>query len=323
MLPKISVIVPVYNVDHYLEPCVSSIVNQLYTNLEIILVDDGSTDRSSLICDSWMKIDSRIQVIHKNNGGLSEARNVGLSIASGDLIGFVDGDDWISPNMFSLLYENMIETGSDIASCGIELVWEGIAETYRLTKEGCCVLNKRAAMEAIISESWLKQPVWNKLYKAETLKNVKFVLGKTHEDVFWSYQVINNADKVSVIDTPCYHYVQRRGSIMNRSYSLKNLDALDAKVERTNFIEKYYPELFQLSRNDLWFSCIYSGQRLLANGNASDRENGFKKIKDILVRYPIEFKGNSQSIDQRIWLFTTCTSIKLTCKIRNWLRIGC
>ena len=118
IMPKISVIIPVYGVELYLDKCIESVVNQTYRNLEIILVDDGSPDRCPTICDEWAELDNRNKVIHKKNGGLSDARNAGIRIASGELIGFVDSDDWISEGMYQLLYENMIENNSDISACG-------------------------------------------------------------------------------------------------------------------------------------------------------------------------------------------------------------
>ena len=129
-LPKISVIIPVYKVEEYINRCIKSVVNQTYDNLEIILVDDGSPDNCPVICDKWAEKDSRIKVIHKNNGGLSDARNMGMKIASGELIGFIDSDDWISKEMYQLLYENMKENESDISACGVKMVWEDTAEGH-------------------------------------------------------------------------------------------------------------------------------------------------------------------------------------------------
>ena len=120
----ISVIVPIYNVEKYVNKCVGSIVNQTYTNLEIILVDDGSPDRCPEICDEWAKKDSRIKVIHKKNGGLSDARNAGMKIASGDYIAFVDSDDWIAPEMYERLLMAIKNDNSDIAACAVKMVWE-------------------------------------------------------------------------------------------------------------------------------------------------------------------------------------------------------
>ena len=178
---KISVIVPVYRVEAFLDRCVQSIAEQSYKNLEIILVDDGSPDNCPAICDAWAERDSRIKVVHKQNGGLSDARNAGMAIATGEFMGFVDSDDWIAPDMYQHLYDLLETDGSDIAACGVEMVWEDGTPSRMLTKAGCCVLNQEDAMRAIIEESWLKQPVWNKLYKtAKMSHNARFAL----QDIF-------------------------------------------------------------------------------------------------------------------------------------------
>src|SRR5699024_3764138 len=120
----ISIIIPIYGVEKYIDRCVNSVVNQTYRNLEIILVDDGSPDNCPSICDEWAKKDRRIKVIHKKNGGLSDARNVGMNSATGELIGFIDSDDWVCEEMYQLLYENMKQNDSDISACGVKMVWE-------------------------------------------------------------------------------------------------------------------------------------------------------------------------------------------------------
>ena len=186
----ISVIIPVYNVEKYLDRCVESVVNQTYKNLEIILIDDGSTDNCLAKCDEWARKDSRIKVIHKKNGGLSDARNAGLKIAQGKYIGFVDSDDWIRCDMYQMLYERLQIDDSDIAACGVEMIWEDGKSSQLLTKMGKCVLNKQEAMRAIVEETWLKQPVWYKLYRTESIQGILFPIGKYHEDVFWSYQAV-------------------------------------------------------------------------------------------------------------------------------------
>ena len=151
--PLISVIVPVYKVEAYLDRCVQSIVDQTYRNLEIILVDDGSPDNCPAMCDAWAEKDSRIRVIHKENGGLSDARNAGMAVTAGEFVGFVDSDDSIAPEMYQMLLERMNADGSDIAACGVEMVFEDGSPARLLTKSGNCILNRDAAMEAVIRES--------------------------------------------------------------------------------------------------------------------------------------------------------------------------
>ena len=211
---KVSIIVPVYKVERYLDKCISSIVNQTYTNLEIILVDDGSPDQCPQMCDAWAEKDARIRVIHKKNGGLSDARNAGMAVATGELMTFVDSDDWITPDLYTHLYRRLTEDHSDISACGVQMVWEDGTPPRILTRMGNHVLSKEEAMQAIIEESWLKQPVWYKLYKTNLIKDILFPVGKYHEDVFWSYQAVDKANKVSVSDYIGYYYLQRNDSIM-------------------------------------------------------------------------------------------------------------
>lgn len=321
-MPLISVIVPVYKVEAYLDKCINSIVNQTYTNLEIILVDDGSPDNCPAMCDAWAQKDHRIQVLHKENGGLSDVRNCGMEIASGELMAFVDSDDYISPDMMESLYERMREDNSDIAACGVKILWEDGTEPRMLTRSGSCILDRDAAMEAIICESWLKQPVWYKLYKTELISDIRFPVGKYHEDVFWTYQAVGRAAKVSVFDKPCYFYTQRSGSIMGESYSLRRLDGLEAKVVRIDYIKQNFPQLTNLARRDLWGSCMYSMQMLMIHGTPEVQKQGARIIYHVLKEYPIQCCFVDQGIKQFIWLVMAKVSFSLTCRIRNRLGIG-
>ena len=322
IMPKISVIIPVYGVELYLDKCIESVVNQTYRNLEIILVDDGSPDRCPTICDEWAELDNRIKVIHKKNGGLSDARNAGIRIASGELIGFVDSDDWISEGMYQLLYENMIENNSDISACGVEMVWEDKNLRKRLTPKGQYVLDCREAIEAIIKESILKQPVWYKLYKSELIRNIFFPEGKCHEDVFWSYQAIGKANKISVFDTPCYYYYQRKNSIMGNTFSLKRLDLLDAKYERLKYLETYFCELVGLAKWDLWFSSVYAVQMSLRFLSAEEYQQVRKKVEKIRKDIePVPLLKNT-SLKQKIWFILSTICFELTCRLRNLLKVG-
>ena len=320
--PKISIIVPVYEVEQYMNRCINSIVNQTYENLEIILVDDGSPDSCPEICEEWAKLDNRIKVIHKKNGGLSDARNKGMNIATGELIGFVDSDDWISPDMYTILYEQMVKNDSDISACGVEKVWENKKEKERLTPLGSYVLNREEAMEAIIDESLLKQPVWYKLYKRKVIQNVSFPVGKYHEDVFWTYQIIGNANKVSIIDTPCYFYYQRKGSIMDDAYSLKRLDSIEAKVNRVNYIKNELPLLYELSKRNLWFSCIYSMQMSLQYLDSENFSIAKSKIKNIITNNNYKPKTKGISFKEKIWIILSRISFTNTCRLRNVLKVG-
>lgn len=319
----ISVIVPVYKVEAYLDKCIQSIVDQTYRNLEIILVDDGSPDNCGTMCDAWEAKDSRIRVIHKKNGGLSDARNAGMAIATGEYMGFIDSDDFIAPDMYRLLLERMEADGSDIAACGVEMVREDGTPCGMLTPAGDHVLERHQALEAIIREQPLKQPVWYKLYKADLFRDIHFAVGKYHEDVFWSWQVMARATRVSVFAAPCYFYLQRGGSIMGAGFSLKRLDALEAKCLRQDYLNAHAPELAHTGRRDLFFTCLYMGQLALLHLDRDDQTEAFSRLYEALSRYPLTARDlDGLPLKRRVWPLLSRISFPLTCKLRNFLKKG-
>ena len=321
--PLISVIVPVYKVEKYLDRCVQSIVDQTYRNLEIILVDDGSPDNCPAMCDAWAEKDSRIKVIHKKNGGLSDARNAGMKVAAGELMGFIDSDDYIAPEMYQMLFDRMMADGSDIAACGVEMVFEDGTPPRPLTPSGEYVLDTVQAMEAIIRENYLKQPVY-KLYKTEQVRDLAFPVGKYHEDVFWSYQAIARARKVSVADRRCYYYIQRSGSIMGEGYSLKRLDAIEAKRQRLEFLTDKFPELVGVAGVDLLFSCMYHGQLAQRSLQKAEKAEAMRYLEEI-VRYcslPAKADLKKMSFTHRCWLRLAKINFVFGCRLRNLLQIG-
>ena len=322
MQPLISVIVPVYKVEEYLNQCVESIVNQTYSNLEIILVDDGSPDNCPSMCDEWAKRDSRIRVIHKTNGGLSDARNAGMAIATGEYIGFVDSDDWIHEDMYRLLYENMIETGSDIAACSVQNFYDDDRPPNMLIQNINSVLNTKDALVSLINENRLKQPVWYKLYKHEIIKDLSFPKGKYHEDVFWSYLAVANATSISLIENVCYYYRQRESSIMGCPFSLKRLDFLDAKVEMLKALNTLQPDIIKLANLNLWFSCIYSYQMSLKYLNHSDFIIAKNKILEAKKHCTIPTLSKEMNFKQKVWLIFSRISFIGTCHLRNIIKIG-
>lgn len=320
---KISVIVPVYKVERYLERCVQSIVDQTYSNLEIILVDDGSPDNCPAMCDAWAMKDSRITTIHKENGGLSDARNAGMRIATGELMGFVDSDDWIAPDMYQRLYDLMMKDYSDIVACGVEMVWEDGTSPRMLTKSGSCVLSNEEAMQAIIEEDWLKHPVWYKLYKTALIQNILFPIGKYHEDVFWSYQAIGVAQRISVTDYIGYFYRQRNNSIMGEKYTLKRLDAVEATVNWCAYVEEKYPELAGLAQGKLIGCCMYHNQLLLQNSVIDYDGSCQKWVRSCTSGTGVQWKKEKRiSLKQKMWMRGYLCVPNVVCHVRNILRIG-
>lgn len=317
----ISVIVPIYKVEAYLDRCISSIVEQTYTNLEIILVDDGSPDNCPAMCDAWAAKDPRIKVIHKENGGLSDARNAGMDIATGDYIGFVDSDDFISCEMYESLLRPLQNKHADIAACGVKMIFEDGTPPRSLTVDSNRILNRNEALAAVIQESWLKQPVWYKLYRAFTIKNIRFPVGKYHEDVFWTYRAVSQAATVSIIPEPYYFYTQRQGSIMNEKYSMKRLDAIEAKQERLAFVQENFSALTSIASNDLAFSCMYHCQAAIRQLNKAQRKKAIKYLSSVLQSCPMLNK-NELSLNQNLWINIAKINLPFACRIRNLLKIG-
>lgn len=236
----ISVVVPIYNVENYIEKCLDSIINQSYRNLEIILIDDGSTDKSSEICDRYKQDDERIMVIHKQNGGLSSARNAGLNIASGEYIGFVDSDDYIEYDMFELLLQKSINMQVDIVGCGVNFINNNsVIKRYCENEEK--IINSFEAVIQIL-ENKNCNAVWNKLYKRDIFNDINFEEGKLYEDTFLLPKVFSKKLKVMFINQCKYNYFIRSNSIMGKSTIRPNVDLIEAYNNLLNFlnsIEEY------------------------------------------------------------------------------------
>lgn len=319
MNPLISVIVPIYNVENYLERCIQSIINQTYKNLEIILVDDGSPDNCPRICDDYAEKDSRVRVIHKANGGLSDARNAGTVVALGELVAYIDSDDWVEPEMLEDMYTRMQKDGSDIVASGVNWVDDNGALLRVESSETDCILDKTQSMNELLSDRKFKQHVWNKLYKLSLIRNIPFEKGKYHEDVFWSYQVVGVADRVSVMTKSYYNYVQRANSIMGEEYSVKRLDALDAMKQRCEYMNKHFPMLYNKALNVYIGSCMYHIQ-LAINANAD--KSIVNNIKNRVGYHKNGDVFENISGKQKMWLKMFVNMPVLTCRIRNLLKIG-
>lgn len=236
MQPLISIIIPIYNVEPYLDRCINSILVQTYTNIEIILVDDGSSDNSSKICEDFANKDERIVVIHKKNGGQAEARNLGIDVCKGDYISFVDSDDWVEPTYIDGLLKTVQKTDADIAICELKRVHS--YENKKFTQKIC--LQNYTPIEAIRRlfskrEVSFIGPVC-KIYKRHLFNNIRFPVGKFHEDEFFTYKVFSSATKIAYTSEILYYYYQRADSTMGKPHPY---DLLEAEEEQFDFILKH------------------------------------------------------------------------------------
>lgn len=317
-LPLISVIVPVYKVEAYLDKCISSIVGQTYKNLEIILVDDGSPDRSGEICDSWAAKDDRIRVIHQENAGGGAARNTALDVAKGDLIAFVDSDDYLAPDMFEHLY-GLLARGVDIAECGHLDVFDDNA-SFGCDDADVRTYKVQDAMAEHIGDRIFRQLLWNKLYRREVIGNIRFPIGKKIDDEFYTYQVLGNAKALIRSDKICYAYRQHETSIMHSMGARKHLQAVEAKVQRHAYVERHFPELAALSLKNLWFTCIYQGQLSLRKMNRAEADQTMQYLRCVLGEHRCNLKVCS--VKEKIWLSLARISLRGVCRLRNELEIG-
>ena len=310
----ISIIVPIYNVEKYLKRCIDSIINQTYKKLEIILVDDGSKDNSGKICDKYAKKDIRIKVIHKKNEGVSEARNVGLKVSTGEYIGFVDADDYIEPNMYEEMSDNLKENNADIVICDYNT---NDREKQRKTKQeknhkytnNIEIISKDEACNKLFFDYSCRGFLWNKLYKRDILCNAgKIILFdkniKILEDLVYNYIIFQNANKIVYNHHPFYNYIQREDSVLNSGYSMANMTSRMALGKLIKIVknEKIRDNLKREYLREISCICAY-----LAKNNLMDQET-IDKLKKEKKKYKAEILNSkyltiSQKIKTTMWYY--------------------
>ena len=311
----ISVIIPIYNVDQYLDHCIRSVANQTYNNLEIILVDDGSSDRSGTICDEWSEKDSRIRVIHQENRGVSAARNTGMEISCGDYIGFIDSDDWCEETMYEELQKSISENTSDIALCGFCDYPTGMA---RPIKRGVVPHEKCSNIEAIIpilESGGYFVSIWNKLYRRNSIiKDGKIIQMDTElqfgEDETWLYEVLANSKSVSFVPKPLYNWRPREGSVTRDSIITdQHMSLLKAKKRILNLAMDFNP-MENYIKAGIYNDCYLL--KILAY--CSDKGSYFEEVKTFLqplrrfflraenIRFPRKLK---------VLILDLCMSLKM------------
>ncbi len=291
--PLISVIVPVYKVEKYLPRCIESLVHQSYANLEIILVDDGSPDNCPAVCDDYVKRDSRLQVIHKENGGLSDARNVGFDHSTGEYIAFIDSDDYVHPQMLEILCRLLIEENSEIAVCNFQ-PFSGTAPESPSEEIRTETLSGMDATMRLYQRKYATQAVvaWDKLYRRHIIEENRFVVGKFNEDEFFSYKALLKASRVTFTSQRLYYYLIRSTGISQAITNPKSLDGLDAKQEAIRFYDKNgFHSLLQLAVSSF---LNFSAKRycFVKRQNGNHRE----LLKEIKLRHKKILQEFSSSI---------------------------
>lgn len=244
MDPLVSVVIPVYNVEPYLHECVKSVVEQTYTNIEIILVDDGSTDNSGTLCDEFALSDSRICVFHKKNGGLSDARNYGIRQSHGSLISFIDSDDYVSSDYIMHLYQALVRGKTDIAATSICIFHDGeLPKQDKRNTAAFHVYDACDALEDMLYMRHLEPNAFPKIYKRELFDTIQYPVGKLYEDIATTTKLIDKAGKIAYLDEKDYYYRIRPNSIQTASFNPKKLDLLDQLNVVKTIVQAKYPSV--------------------------------------------------------------------------------
>lgn len=288
-MPIISVIIPVYNVDNYLEKCLNSVIAQTFTELDIILVDDGSTDSSGAVCDRYAKLDTRIRVVHTENCGLSVARNTGLSLATGSYIGFVDSDDWIKPDMFAMLYSTLIQHDADIVQCGYSIEENGVI-TKNFNDDGSIeIFSPKEALRLLIEDVHIRNFAWNKLYKKHLFDAIQFPLLRYLEDLAIMYALFDKAQRVVSINLPYYIYVRHTASLTAMLSPLKKYHSFCAYSMRHPYVMKHFPELVHYHTSLVWRSAMYAANSFVVNAaHFNEYKNEYTELVALIRNYALD-----------------------------------
>lgn len=236
--PLVSVIVPVYNIEKYLSTCIESILNQKYSHLEILLIDDGSTDNSGEVCDQYGEKDKRIRVFHKKNGGLSDARNFAIERATGEYLSFIDSDDWVSHEMIQEIMRGVLETDAEIGICGFQRVYKNRTINVCTCTSG--VYPSDVAFAKLLRNKEIQDHACTKIFKKSLFEGIKFPVGKIYEDIRTTYKLFLKSKKIYVINKPLYYYRQRISSIARDSFNEKKMQyliAVDELAQNTTVLE--------------------------------------------------------------------------------------
>lgn len=306
-LPLISVIIPVYNVEEYLSRCLDSVIKQTYTNLEIIVVDDGATDNSGKICDEYREKDKRIKVIHKLNGGLSDARNVGLDTATGEYISFIDSDDWVSNDYIEYLYLLLVKNECDVSVCGFCRTKEKILKKKMETKK-IEIYEKEVAVENLLYQK-ISTSAWGKLFRIKLWDDVRFEVGKIYEDVEPIYLIFQKSKRVVVTNQNKYFYFCRKGSIVNQKFSIRKMDYVENCRKVLENVKTNYPMFEKAAISRLMWAEIHV---LMYMNKPEYYFNEYRMLKDDIKKYRrIVMKDKQNKFNVRMVAFLSFMGYKI------------
>lgn len=317
--PKISVIVPIYKVEQYLNQCIDSIIAQTYINLEIILVNDGSPDNCKKICDEYAEKDTRIKVIHKKNGGMSDARNTGIEYAKGDYLTFIDSDDWVEPDMIELLYNNLIHYNADVSSCSYYMVYTNSIIYFNCSND-IISLNSEEAIKEICINQKLHTFLWGKLYKKNIFNNLRLPKDKHYEDMFIILDIFSLVNQCVICSVAKYYYRQRKGSITHTN-NIKIFEAIEAIEKNLIIIKDKYPNIIEFGNARVLKVNLFVLSRVIFIPMYKQIPE-YKKILSILRKnYKYIIKNNAFTRNEKIKIIAIKINIKLfklIQKMSNW-----
>jgi len=260
MSPDVSIILPIYNVETYLRQSIDSTGLLGRKDVEIILVNDGSTDNSGAICREYAERWTNVVLVEKPNGGLSDARNYGTEAAKGAYIYYLDSDDWLCPGAIETLFRFAVKENCDIVQGGFYYAFDGYDELdnrYLSEQAAPFVLNRQEAMRELLKNNFIKNFAWGKLYRAEIVKRHRFPVGKFFEDSYWQHQVVADVNRYGVVPEPMYYYRQRTDGISGKA-GLRALHLLEGNEERLRFVRHRFPELESIMADELWNSAFWN-----------------------------------------------------------------
>ena len=296
MPDTISVIIPVYNVEQYLPACLDSLLPQSYRELEILLIDDRSTDSSGAICDTYAKKDYRIRVIHQKNGGAANAKNTGLRAATGKYLTFLDSDDYLEPDAYKYMLNRMKETGADVVQCAFRLVYVDESQDAVMAKEPAVYGTQDYLLQ--YTKDWTCGLLWDKLYRRELFQGILFEEGHKIDDELFTYQGMMNAQKVLRDPKIIYNYRQRGSSVMKSpaAQAQRLMDKLDYLSQRRVRIAARFPELKQA------FDYHYLNMLLLIARDEGATAEVVRRVKQMIGAYFREGKSCKMELSLKMQL---------------------
>lgn len=301
-MPTISVIVPVYKVEPYLRQCVDSILGQTFRDFELILVDDGSPDGCPAICDEYAEQDSRVKVIHKENGGLSSARNVGLDVAKGEYISFVDSDDWIARGMLEAMFHKCVEFGADLAICNVTKCIDEkriIEDSSPMQDE--CFSQDDFVKKMIANQAWRYIIACSKLYHRKLFEEIRFPEGFIHEDEAIAHRIAGRCKKIVTTSEVMYFYRQAEGSITNAPLTIKRTDMLSALADRITYAAQHkWKEMLNISL--LRYTHLFLGLYFQFPRNNENRLYFRRMERCLKTAYPHIAKSGEISLRHKAYL---------------------